>query len=166
MVPFTGPVKVACTPLTAIAGVVISAILAVTEVAGHPKGQGCPFVDPHALTCSDERATAASNAVRMVGERMSPRIRNNRTSPQKASCQAFHPCSRLRGNGGSRQSDQGRPPGIENLMRGNAGCGAIAPLISRQGKSGLFVSVLWSEIADGDANARKGPGGIRPVPCR
>ena len=54
MVPVSGPTSVACTSLSATAGMVLTTTLAVGEVAGHPCGQGC--CPPPALRTRSRKA--------------------------------------------------------------------------------------------------------------
>lgn len=63
----TGPVRVACTPLTATAGAVVTSTTALAEVAGHPPGgqDWPPLPDPHALKVSKDKTSAVTNTVRM-----------------------------------------------------------------------------------------------------
>ena len=68
MVPVVGPVSVACTPFTAIAGAVVTTMLAVAEATGH-WGAGSqafsPLPDPHPPMV---RAIAGTSTIHMGAE--------------------------------------------------------------------------------------------------
>src|SRR3954451_24157938 len=67
MVAVTGPVRVACTPFSAISGEAVTPMLMFTYVAGPSQGQGCAGRDPHAVTDRMDRASIVTNTGRMGG---------------------------------------------------------------------------------------------------
>jgi len=56
IVPVTGPVRTACTPFAAIAGMVATTTVALTQAAGHPPGHVWPV--PHEPRATTDNASA------------------------------------------------------------------------------------------------------------